>query len=129
MPGKIGKTGEIAKYLTTENKDHKALTDYGKPGKPLNHFATESTKITKTDRSWKTGETAKYPPSLKASAVAGLWRDKSAVAPKLWRDEMARQAANLKSSQMDWKNKTIRTKPGRTGKAGIGWWGEIPSGR
>jgi len=32
--------------------------------------------------------------------------------------------ANLKSSQMDWKNKTIRAKPGRTGKAGIGWWGD-----
>jgi hypothetical protein len=25
-----------------EHKDHKALTDYGKPGRPRNHFATSA---------------------------------------------------------------------------------------
>jgi hypothetical protein len=40
---------------------------------------------------------------------------------------MARQAANLESSQMDCKNKTIRAKPGRTGQELDG--GAIPSSR
>jgi len=42
-----------------EHKDHKALTDYGKPGKPRNHFAAKTSKNTKTDRSGKRESTAK----------------------------------------------------------------------